>query len=570
MNCRSALAVLCSSIGLAALAFDADTLAFYTFNDQPSGTAADGCSVVNAVDASAYAGTCEKGKYGTFTFSDVRPATYVFAERGYKAQLLATNPGSLNMYATSNHPNENDDVGGTVRFADIAEELGGADEFTVEFYWRVHDGVTYWQSYGGMFILPVINKSSGEGDFIAASPTNEGFVRFRLNSASWKIVSYPGYNLQDGLWHHWAMVYKNGTMTCYGDRVYSNSAAMSFSAAKDAVMELGHKVLRGYVSCLRVTKRALTTDGFIYATECPTCLPADPRTVFHWSLDGAVGTSPSVLTNCVPDESPFVTNFFSLTKGRQGDGVVALDKVTGAGVTQVATAPGGRRHTLVDARDGSAVRENGGGDFLEVTGPTAAGGEVTGPYLSLPVGAFTPFNDSFTLECFMRFDRASWYAKSESPNKALNKYIALMGFLVGYSRPFGWRFHMIPPSRDGDYATFDISAYHKSYKLESTDKAYSKLFGSDSNWHHLAVTYDIAERKFTAICDYVHQIASLTMTEPMFDPDVTAASYFIGGGISQQPIEGCIDEVRLSRGVLTADEMIHLAKPPTGLMLIFR
>ena len=119
---------------------------------------------------------------------------------------------------------------------------------------------------------------SANAAFIAASPTNEGFVRFRLNSASWTIVSYPGHNLQDGLWHHWAMVYKNGTMTCYGDRVYSNSAAMSFSAAKDAVMELGHKVLRGYVSCLRVTKRALTTDGFIYATECPTCLPADPRT----------------------------------------------------------------------------------------------------------------------------------------------------------------------------------------------------------------------------------------------------------------------------------------------------
>ncbi|MBQ6330511.1 MAG: hypothetical protein IJI35_15940, partial [Kiritimatiellae bacterium] len=90
-----AAAMLASLSLQVASAFDADTLAFYTFNDRPAGTEADGATITNSVDGAMYAGTAEKATYGTFTFSDDRPARYIFAKCDWNAELIAENPNSL-------------------------------------------------------------------------------------------------------------------------------------------------------------------------------------------------------------------------------------------------------------------------------------------------------------------------------------------------------------------------------------------------------------------------------------------------------------------------------------------
>ena len=72
-------AAIAASAGVSS-AFDADTLAFYTFNDRTAGSEADGATITNSVDGAMYLGTAEKATYGTFTFSDDRPARYIFAK----------------------------------------------------------------------------------------------------------------------------------------------------------------------------------------------------------------------------------------------------------------------------------------------------------------------------------------------------------------------------------------------------------------------------------------------------------------------------------------------------------
>ncbi|MBQ2629454.1 MAG: hypothetical protein IJG13_07240 [Kiritimatiellae bacterium] len=430
-----AAAMLASLSLQVASAFDADTLAFYTFNDRPAGTEADGATITNSVDGAMYAGTAEKATYGTFTFSDDRPARYIFAKCDWNAELIAENPNSLRMYSSGN--SNLADCGGTVSFDKLAGAIGESPTFTVEFFYKVMPNVTYWASYTPRLRIPVSNATDEIS--IDLMLTEQWRWRYKLSSeSSYTILQYSSssYSLQDELWHHIALVYKSdGKLYAYGDRDFSASVAMSFSAAKDAALELGRKTIRGYVTCLRVTGRALSTDDFMFASDRRDCIP---REAFHWSLDGTAGETATTLSNRADSAAAFVTNTYQKTC-RNGIGTVepaSDDSRTG---TYVVSTPMGARYTLLNPRDGSASVTNGGG----VAVSASADSDIAfGPQLRCPVGTFYRVRGDFTFEAFMRFDYAKWKARASDTRV---KDVTIMGMWGGNNRQTGaLRFGMKP------------------------------------------------------------------------------------------------------------------------------
>ena len=559
MNKPVLAAVAVMSCAECAMAFDADTLAFYTFNDKPAGAEADGATITNSVDGTSYLGTATKADNGSFTFSDDRPARYIFAECDWNAELLVENPNSLRMYGTGNSNKSNS--GGTVSFANLAEAIGGASTFTVEFFYKIIPGVTYWAgSYASVMTIPVSNASSQVN--LVLTPTEAYRWRFKLGDGSYTALAYPSsYNLQDGLWHHIALVYKSdGKLYAYGDRDrVTTGVAMSFAEAKNAALELGCKAFRSCVTCLRVTRKALSTQKFMFASDRRDCIP---REVFQWSLDGTAGETATVLSNRADSAAASLTSVYGQSS-KTGVGTIipaSDDSRTG---THVETAPMGPRCILVDACDGSAAVTNGGGVAISATPNSDM---AIGPQLRLPVGTFYRVMGDFTFEAFMKFDYQRW--KTSAP-AARVKTVLLMGMEAGNNRTAALRLGMTPQV-GSEYGKYSLLAAKADWTMPSTEGGNFKGFCSDGQWHHVCMTYDATAHVLKAYLDYTNNVCTLQLDQALMTPDMSVAYYALGSGFYFAAADLEIDEVRLSRKLLTSEEMLHLRKPKTGIMLIFR
>ena len=557
------LATVISASAVVSSAFDANTIAFYSFNDRAAGSEADGATITNSVDGTAYIGTAEKATYGTFTFSNDRPARYIFAKCDRNAELLVENPGSLRMY---NSGNANlDDSGGTVSFENLAEAIGESSTFTVEFFYKVMPKATYWGSYTPRLKIPVSNATDKIS--IQLMLTESYRWRYKLSTASsYTILQYPTtYSLQDGLWHHIALVYKSdGKMYAYGDRDYTANVAMSFSAAKNAALELGRKAFRGYMTCLRVTTRALPPSDFMFASDRRDCIPRD---VFHWSLDGAAGETATTLSNRADTAVAFVTNTYQKTN-RTGIGMIepaSDDSRTG---TYIETAPMGSRYILVDPCDGSACVTNGGGVAVSASADPDI---VFGPQLRCPVGTFYRVLGDFTFEAFMKFDYEKW--KARSPDTRVQD-VMVMGMWGGNNRLTGaLRFGMKPSvgTAAGSYSLLAAKAnYQYGTASGDPDRQYYAGLCSDGKWHHVCMKYDSENYLLTAWLDCTTRVCSLQLDQALMTVDMKEAYYIVNGGLYFGAGDFEIDEVRLSRKLLAPEEMLHFRKPKTGMMLIFK
>ena len=89
---------------------------------------------------------------------------------------------------------------------------------------------------------------------------------------------------------------------------------------------------------------------------------------------------------------------------------------------------------------------------------------------------------------------------------------------------------------------------------------------ADGRWHHVAVTYE-PDGNGNTLCkfyrDYVQLGATKTFTGELECGDHGTSSFAIGSRYN-----GYIDEVRISKGVLTVDQMLHVHKG--GLMIVVR
>ena len=89
---------------------------------------------------------------------------------------------------------------------------------------------------------------------------------------------------------------------------------------------------------------------------------------------------------------------------------------------------------------------------------------------------------------------------------------------------------------------------------------------ADGRWHHIAVTYE-PDGNGNTLCkfyrDYVQLGATKTFTGELECGDHGTSSFAIGSRYN-----GYIDEVRVSKGVLSVDQMLHAL--PRGTVIILR
>ena len=297
----SALAVSAVSLSLTATSFNSDTIAFYSFDGKTAGESAFGGTVANKVDASKYVGTVYQANStainaevdaggGQAYWSSDRPGKYVFARRGYRPEVIATDPGSVEIPYLSNNR------GAICAFDSLASELGNLESWTVEWFWKTPSDYAA-DSAGGWFKLPLYTTdktgNTAPGLYVSQTPSS-GIRHFRLfatgesAAAGAVILSMQTASLRDGLWHHIAVSYTNHTATLTVDYERSASATMTIAPTNEAVALLlpYSGAFHSVVSCIRVSKRALPSREFMASTDCADCYP---RTAFHWGLDGVPG-----------------------------------------------------------------------------------------------------------------------------------------------------------------------------------------------------------------------------------------------------------------------------------------
>jgi len=348
-------------------------------------------------------------------------------------------------------------------------------------------------------------------------------------------------------------VRKNGKMQLWHDYVKEANEPADTTEVLDysrplVIANAGR--FRGYISCFRVLTNALDSSQMLHASNDPNFCP---RTICHWSFDGAPGGMMSTISNS--NASAYADAFGGLQYayvGMDGSGmprseVSVYTNEFAYGMPFVMEG----KEVLVESRSGGGFPYQGG--FSSAT---------------LPQGEFVQTKSgSFTIETFFKFvgsetwlsrpGRPSTYctvaAKPANPSSdGLNQdfwfglWISGSGSLVGHVR----------------------TNYNKQV---SWSVANAQFY--DRQWHHYAYVYDEENLSLRVYFDY-ELVKSVALDAPMLrSADSSKDVLNVGwGGYSAAPFEGVLDEFRYSNGALDSDCFLRLRhrSPHDGIRLIFR
>ena len=567
-------AVIAASAGVSS-AFDANTIAFYAFDGKTAGASVLNATVSNKVDSSKYAGfiyqatgvdsntTYTVANGGQASWSSDCPGKYVFAKRGYKTELLCTDPGSVSILDRS--------LGRGIicAFDSLGKELGDLSEWTVEWFWKFPPDTLYWVG-DHIFRLPLRTTDSTGTSAAQLSLSLTGDSYFRLHGSTQAsgvatLLNLNGSNTYDphknGLWHHCAVSYKNGKATMTFDYKFSGSTTQTLEPAENPVPLYfpGTGYAGGSFSCIRVSNKSLSVSDYMIASNDPNCYP---RTVFHWGLDGEVGTdSPSTASNRMYSTSAAVLNA----------GVYAMTNFTGIG-NYCATTNGirseftdtfprgpSRTGIIEDKRnnvlgeDRSSLRVKTLPLSLSSMQDSSVVQWTSGTRLDLPALRFPPVNSSFTMELFAKINFNDWRTNTQYVTR---KRTTVMGMTGGYAGN-AWVLELTPSSNGTGADTFKLSAYNT---VNTTINSISPTpsFTSDGKWHHIAVTYNHTDHKMRFYLDYKQTGSTLQLDGPLKFGTLEDQTYSVAGGLNNHSFDGWIDEVRLVRECLPPEKFLHL------------
>ena len=572
-----AAAMLASLSLQVASAFDANTLAFYTFDGKTIGSSAIGGIVTNQVDNSKYAGTITalKGSgttYGTAQWLADAPGRYVFAKGGYRPDCIYTNPACVQVDKLDNNR------GIRCAFDSLASDIGNLSEWTVEWFYKLPSGYSSYDSSkeGSWWQLPLWTTYSTYAPSwlrLGESPSG-GKIDFRVFTATLG----KGINLNmgvtsiaDDMWHHIAIRYKSGKVCLVADYTKSGEVSMSIAPTNEPVAMLlpANGTFHGRISCIRVSKKHLSEDEFMVASNDPDCYP---RTAFHWGLEGEPGTeSPSSISNRAYQSSSAVVN----------PGQVVMTKYTGFGTYDVDTN-GNHSIFCAELPNGISRRQVSEGRRGDVLGqdlsslrmptlplslsskqPSSVVQWTTGTKLKIDTSRLPPVESSFTLELFAKINLDAQRTNTQYVTRSRT---TVMGMKNGDGNHHVWVLSF-EPSQSGD--KFTLSAYDADdVKTEST--TWSVPLSSGGSWHHLAVTYDQESCKLRFYFDYGPQSRlTLQLATPLRFGTLSTQAWYIGGDLNNHSFDGWVDEVHLVRECLSPDKFIRLSSG-LGMMLMFK
>lgn len=582
---------------LCACGHDADTIAFYAFKEGAPGTSAAGVEIVN--DAGGrHPGTCTSTTAtGAVYHADI-PGKYILASSfavNPKPEILYTNPGCVHFTGS-----------GKISFEGLSTAISSNDDYTIEFFYKIQEEDRPGISPG----MDSCSLKYNVGTYFPGDDSgtvSEGYYPTCLARSAdtyWQFY-YAGYNLKvggkattlassvafsgqsgwNGEWHHMALVYSKATrkLTAYPDynaRNRSTSLSNVTNTVLDASvpLEIGQGKFRGLVSCLRVSKRALTPDEFLHASH----LDAYPETtVFHYKLDGVNGEAATTITNYAYGGYPYAGQFHDWDPAKQMKLYTANAEVhvatstnsLGEDVTVGAewSSLKAFNKTLVDDGTGAELYENGGSGHFHSLQRMHEIAKLDGSGIYLDGSKYQRVaSGSFTMEVTMKLDYTTWRSKLNST--FLRYPIALLYSNSSYF--FEWQLCAI---MDGDNCfRVDANAYFPTGHALKTIAHYNGTAYNrpepnllkDDKWHHIALVYDDTTYTFRLYIDYKLKDEN-TFDEPFRPTFSTYSHIWIGSGdkVNLSSFEGWIDEVRYTRKALSPEQFVKFC-PFRGTIII--
>ena len=511
-------ASLFAAIAALSAALKADTVAWYHFDEVAPGTRlVSGDEVLNAVGPASLKGTPYSvgnpdvhhydtlGNIAEFmptASNDVADTVYVVDPVGG-----TTNRNERSLFFTYGDDtayNKPARYGGCVQVASDASL--SLENVTVEFFVRP---VRSTSSADGMQF--VAKQSSGAQKFtysICMTASGRPYVNVydssdNLMNTTGNSKFYASQSLLDGHWHHIAFTVDGTDAKLYMDYTLAASTnlteTLSYNDAAPLYIgasQMGYYMPGGFIDEVRISNGALEPSSFLRLHDTnPTC--------FHVGFEGTVNA-----------ELPHVV-------GSPSAG-------TAVRVNSGAPYP-------AFTNDVPVVRlSNGQGEVLRKRNDSSvylAGGRVQYQHidaLEMP---------EVTIECFVKYIAADNYANILRLNKSNNNWTAKPIWSLGFS--------------DGKLHVW----------VNTMGSNQGKQFGNavlDGNWHHVAVTIAEREEGITVkLYDNYKQIGDPWNVTGHLDYSQGSC---LGLGLSSTYdaiFHGFVDEVRISRGVLTVKEFMR-------------
>ena len=532
--------------GVSAFAYDSDTLAFYPLCDGAVGENGTALTLTNAVDASKFPATSYTDSAwagaGLFFTNDV-PGKYLIGGNGFHEEGPVA---SIFQAATLNaRRNETTGVvmsgyGTKVTCSGLASELSKYESWTVECFAKIPRAADCAADYKRLITLDAgIKSNSNEGDLhvVAVSESVDG-KGWRVQMGTAYPVIGSGADAYSE-WLHIALVCTATELKYFVNYAQVGSTVSITHTGENEGKDLeisGNRKWCGHFAGLRVTKRALTTDEMLRASEYPT---GESAVKAQWPLEGPAGAVPT--GECLEAVEAPAGNIPLLEVRKKGM-VIEM----GARVRETMTAV---RLSGVEKAEGTLF--------------------ATGNSLKIPDGGFSPVLGDFTMEGYFKFEKSAWEAKYYTDKGETRPYVGL--FRQDWPGDATRKMWQISLQRYGD-GTYHlrIGATKSDWGIMS-DANFGSAVKMDGKWHHYAVTYDHSLKTFEFFEDGV-SLGTHTFSDPIGldkQPTTGNTAYYVGASAGAHPFEGQVDEVRLSQKVLTPAEFISI-DARQGMVLLYR
>ena len=540
----------------------ADVLIWYHFDEcEPGSKAAYQAEVVNSAPSGGFAGLIDCRNDAT-TFANVPGVLPVYQAAfpdGVRLYDPVTKTVRDNKRALQFKTSINQNLPcSTVRIVD-GDQLTPSD-YTIEMFIKSYNTSKCQQR--------LITSAAWD---LYANGNGNGNGRFQDSGMS---ATVNGNALCDQSWHHVAIVRSGGTIIFYEDYKeimrQTNMGTVNYTTVADVI--LGAPIGRSYggweglIDEVRVCDVALSASQFLHLTRAKT--DVDPNVYFHFSGE-------EYDLDAFGELASLATNLFSYADLRSGGALpndaiayqpgnrLFWDGTYGAKPTLMASELAGDI-VRFGVTNGVRRMESFGLQF-NANQKKHADYESLSAYLHVDdTEDKTLAADSYTSECFIKY-------LSAPENKA--QYIMWQYGGVNGSQCNSWALYQNCGANGKFIGQFwyldENNAIQSAVLPEDTAKRVSLV---DGEWHHVAFVYDKSNRTVSVYLDYRlygYKVGVNMLAEAAPDASMRKIEFGTGYNGFEHQMNGCFDEIRITRRALDPQEFLTTLPVATGKTLFW-
>ena len=586
-------------VAFAAYAHDADTVAFYSFANLENGSSVTN-GIVNEIDSSKFPGTFEVGGAGDVVVSDDSPGDYIFSTLGHLSanDAVCVKPKSIYFDGTGADACK-------LLFDGMATYLSSNDAYTVEFFYKLADDAVAGETTDP-FIVWRGNWQYGK---TTTEPADEVRFFFRNVTGNANALFLAGYNgdtrlptgtaaypagtcLGDGKWHHVALAWPVG-----GDNMQSvnmlperrNAGERIPYMKKNGVLEESYPFtfnssgnFKGWISCIRVSKKLRTDNDTLCASKLPTCIP---QTVAYYRLEGEPGASVAApVSNSAPTYAecnpqlfvwPVQDTYTRSTGWLTGEGSL-MNAIDGA--TTKYSSDVKRNQVIADGEEAS----NTSSIRIEPAEAEAGGDWQLAQGLFVSNTVFATLLREHTFEMFFKFDKNLWMERIGS--KALSPATSNLATLAWMSYGANGQVNSWNLSIDMTQPESPALIWRSDSTPASGNRCLAPTV-TDGNWHHIAAMrriYSVNASGVPSYRMYLYLDGNLFIERnysyAQTDGQAANRQFYIGSpyraavngkaGYQSHAFAGELDEIRITARALDPSEFLR--QRSVGMRIIFR